>query len=66
MEIYTENKPLPMPLREPEPMVLKDLEDREIPAYDENTFQKSCSCWINTNAETWFILPGRRMFWKRH
>lgn len=40
MEIYTENKPLPMPLREPEPMVLKDLEDREIPAYDENTFQK--------------------------
>ena len=21
-------------------MVLKDLEDREIPAYDENTFQK--------------------------
>ena len=23
-----------------EPMVLKDLEDREIPAYDENTFQK--------------------------
>ena len=32
MEIYTENKPLPMPLREPEPMVLKDLEDRESPA----------------------------------
>lgn len=40
MEIYTENKPLPMPLREQEPMVLKDLENREIPAYDENTFQK--------------------------
>ena len=40
IDMITENKPLPMPLREPEPMVLKDLEDREIPAYDENTFQK--------------------------
>lgn len=66
MEIYTENKPLQMPLREQEPMVLKDLETGEFRLMMRIPFKKSCSCWINTNAETWFILPGRRMFWKRH
>ncbi len=40
MKVYTDNMPLSMPLREPEPVVLEDLENRKFPAYDEKTFHK--------------------------
>ena len=74
MEIYTENKPLPMPLREPEPMVLKDLEDREIPAYRMKLVMIFCSvsgasipaflpASIHFNSHA-MLLPNVRMIWR--
>ena len=40
MEVYTENRPMTMPLVEPEPIVLQDLEQALCAPYDEATFRK--------------------------
>lgn len=40
LQIYTENKPLPMPLKEPEAVVIQELEDAVCKPYDEKVFQK--------------------------